>query len=445
MIRAAARLATGLNASWVALYVERPGEEESAPERIKRVDDALRLVERLGGEIERLSGNDIPGEVLRYARRENITQIVIGRSRAKFFARLMRRSLTEEIVRRSTDIAVNVVMDEQAQAIAERRPMSRSERFEFWLGMAAAAISVGVAAGVGALLELWLRLPNLSMIFLASVVFCALRFGLWPAIAASFLSFLAFDFFFIDPRFQFAIARPHEFLSLFGFLIVATAIGTLAGRARERSHGMRSRALAAQSMFDFSRRLSGAANLDEILWASAVNTQKTLDAKCIVLLVQDEDELRLAAAWPPIDEVTAAEMGAARWAFTKCEPAGWLTGTLPNVRFQFRPLATTRGVLAVCGMEPKISDEPLSPQDERLLTTFLEQTAVVAIDRSLLVKESVRAAALEENEKLRTMLLASLSHDLRTPLNLDRRRRYQPAPVRRPDAPGRPAGFAAID
>src|SRR5208283_3907304 len=167
--------------------------------------------------------------------------------------------------------------------------------------------------------------------------------------------------------------------------------------------------------FEFSRKLSGAANLDDVLWAAAVHAQKALGARSIILLRPDDGELNICAAWPPVDELNVGEAGAARWALDKGEPAGWRTGTLPNVRFQFRPLVTPRGVVGVCGIEPKVAKDPLSPQDEGMLTSILEQTAI-AIDRSLLVGDSVKAAALEENEKLRTMLLASLSHDLRTPL-----------------------------
>jgi two-component system sensor histidine kinase KdpD len=109
------------------------------------------------------------------------------------------------------------------------------------------------------------------------------------------------------------------------------------------------------------------------------------------------------------------ETSAARWALEKAESAGWRTGTLPNVRFQFRPLVSPRGVVGVCGVEPGNATEPFSPQDDRTLTAILDQTAI-AVDRSSLVGEAIRAAALEENEKLRTTLLSSLSHDLRTPL-----------------------------
>ena len=415
VVRMAARLATSLNASWIALYVEPRGQEEVDPERAKRVDEALRLAERLGGQVERLSGQDLAGEVLRFAQRENITQIVVGRSRAGFLARLLRRSLTEEIVRRSNDIAVYVVTEHHAKTHVERRPWPRPTRLEVWINLGAALASVAITVGMAYVLESWLRLPNLSMMFLIPVIFCAVRFGLWAATAASVLSFFAFDFFFVDPRYEFTISEPHEFFSLTVFLVVAVITAMLASRAREHSLGMGTRVQAAQSMFEFSRKLSGAAKLDDVLWAAAVHAQKALGARCIVLLRPDDGGLNICAAWPPVDELDAGEAGVARWTLDKSEPAGWKTGTLPNVRFQFRPLVTPRGVVGVCGIEPKVAKDPLSPQDEGMLTSILEQTAI-AIDRSLLVADSVKAAALEENEKLRTMLLASLSHDLRTPL-----------------------------
>ncbi len=129
VVRAAARLATGLNAEWTAVFVERPGQEEVDPSRAKRVDDALRLAERLGASIERLSAYDLAGEVLRFARSENVTQIFLGRSRASFIARVLRRSVTEEIVRRSHDIAIHVVMDETARPPAAPRKFERAARF----------------------------------------------------------------------------------------------------------------------------------------------------------------------------------------------------------------------------------------------------------------------------------------------------------------------------
>ena len=413
VVRAAARLASGLNASWIALYVERAGEEEPSADIVARVDAALKLAERLGAEVERLSGDDLPGEVLRYARRENITQIVLGRARARSFARLRRRSLTDEIVRRATDLAVHVVIGDTPEPAPKRRRLPTLS--QFWTAVAAATGAVAVTTGLGELLDRWLRLPNISVIFLLPVVACAARFGLSSAVAAAVLSFFACDFFFIDPRYEFTISEPQEFLALTVSLVIASITGMLANEMRQHSQNLRQRAQSAQSLFEFSRKLSAASKREDVLWAATVQVQKALEARAVVLLAPEDGELQISAAWPPMDRLDAGESGAARWALEKGEAAGRRTDTLPNVRFLFRPLATTRGVVAVCGVEPKRKDEPLSAQEENALTSLLEQTAI-AIDRSELVGESVKAAALEENEKLRMTLLSSLSHDLRTPL-----------------------------
>lgn len=415
VVREAARLASGLNASWIALYVEPLSHVDPNDDSVRTVDKTLRLAERLGAQTERLLGDDIAGAVLRFARRENITQIVVGRSRAGFFAKMSRRSLTDEIVRRSTDIAVHVVIAE-----TETLPVvnTRSRRFSHlvaWNGAIAALAAVAVTVGVGIGLDRWLRLSNLSVLFLLPIVACAARFGLGSAVTATILSFFACDFFFIDPRYEFTISDPQEFLALVVSLIVAVVTGVMANTMRQDAQSMKERAQAAKSMVEFSSKLSAANAFQDVLWTATIHIQRALEALCIVLLAPSDGELKISTAWPPLDRLSAGENSAARWAFEKCEPAGWRTGTLPNVRFQFRPLTTPRGVVAVCGIEPKKPEEPLNGQDEGALTSLLEQTAI-AIDRSNLVEESVKAAALEENEKLRTTLLASLSHDLRTPL-----------------------------
>ncbi|MFZ1964761.1 MAG: sensor histidine kinase KdpD [Roseiarcus sp.] len=416
VVRAASRLATGLNASWVAVTVDTPGYGDEAPAKsAKRVDDALRLAQSLGAEATRLVGRDLPAEILLYAQRENFTQIVVGRSRAGFLYRLAGRSLSEALVRRAQLIGVHVVTgDEPPERINRWRPRAALAR-DRPIGLLAAAASVGVALGLGKLLDLWVRLPNLSMIFLIAVLVSAARFGLRSGIMAGVLSFFAYDFFFVEPRYEFSVNEPLEFFALAIFLIAAGLVGWLAGRARDQERLARESAETMRSSFELSRKLSGAVALDDILQAATVFAQKTLNARCVVMLLPEEGDLILTSAWPPIDALDAGETGAARWAFEKREPAGWKTDTLPNVRFQFRPLVTTRGVVGVCGFEPADRVASISPTLEHGLNLILDQAAI-AIDRAILVKASVRTVALEENEKLRTTLLASLSHDLRTPL-----------------------------
>jgi two-component system sensor histidine kinase KdpD len=411
--RAAGRLATRLNASWIAVHAERPGHEETDAVRLKRLDAALHLAERVGAETRRLIASDIVGEVVRLARRENVTQIVVGRARSGFWRRLTGSGFAAALAAQAPDIALHIVNSPEPPK--PKRSFRIAPRGKLWPGLAAAAFAVGVAVGVGELLTLALDLPNLSMVFLLAVLGCAATYGLWSAVAASFLSFLAYNFFFIPPIYTFTVAEPQEVLSLLVFLIVSVLTGSLAGRVHDQAAAVRQRAQDIESLYDFSRKLAGAARLDDVLWASATHLHRAQGGP-VALLLPEEGEIRLKTAWPPDLELSAGDISAAQWAFDKQEASGWRTNTLPNLALQFRPLLSPRGAVGVCGFAPKTPDAPLAPEQERERAALLEHMAL-AIDRALLIGEAVRAAALEDNEKLRTTLLSSLSHDLRTPLS----------------------------
>ena len=281
--------------------------------------------------------------------------------------------------------------------------------------LAGALVSVACAVAVGDALTAVLRLPNLSMIFLTAVLFTAVRFGTRAAVIASLASFGAYNFFFIEPVYTFTVAQPQELFALLIFLAVAVFAGSLTGRIRDQRETVIRNAEVTQSLYDYSRKLSGASSPDDVLWAAAAHLHSTFGGR-IVLLVAEGDDLQIRAAWPPDAQLDPAALGAARWAQQKKEPAGWGTGTLPRVAYQFRPLVAARGPIAVCGFEPHLAGEPITAEDERALTAILDLTAI-ALDRALLAREAVNAATMQENEKVRDALLDSLSHDLRTPLS----------------------------
>ncbi len=410
VVRAASRLANGLNASWVALHVQRLGEDLDDA-IAKQIDDALSLARRVGADTARLAARDLPDEMLRYARRENITQIVLGRSRAGLLKRLLGKSLSEEVTRLASGIAIHIITpeEEEAQRWNWRKLMAPIRA----AGLIAAPVSVGVAVSVGKLALHWLNRPSLSMIFLLAVLLCAVNFGMRSAVLAAFLSFLAYNFFFIEPLHTFTVASPHELLALVIFLVVAIVTGGLAGRIRERSDAAQRRVRQTQTLFDFSRKLSGTAGLDDVLWAVASQTAGAVKGQSIVLLANGDD-LAIRAAFPPEDTMGPSEWAAARWAMKHGEVAGLGSTTLPNAQYRFSPLRTSRGTVGVIGVKP--GTEILTDDDHRMLESLFDQTAI-ALERVLLVHEANEAQAVAESERLRSALLSSLSHDLRTPLS----------------------------
>jgi two-component system sensor histidine kinase KdpD len=277
-----------------------------------------------------------------------------------------------------------------------------------------ATVSVAIALGAGQALTALTPFPNLSMVFMLAVLFTALQFGRWPAIYASALSFLTFNFFFIEPRYTLTVAEPHEFLALSIFLIVAVTASALAGRVREQAQIAATRVRATRRLYEFTRRLSGLATLDAVAEGAASEINASLARATVVLLEQDGD-LVLTAAWPPEDSLDTASLTAARWAFSHNEPAGADTATLPTVPWLFVPLVTARGPIGVVGIAALRTERPLDSEGKALFDTLAEQTAA-ALERASLSREMVSTRAAAETERLRNTLLASVSHDFRTPL-----------------------------
>jgi two-component system, OmpR family, sensor histidine kinase KdpD len=413
IVRTAKRLADLMDAPWIAVTVERPGGRLSEEER-RRIDDTFKLAQILGGETQTLVGNDIPAELLRFGKFENVTQIVIGRSPGGMWSELMRRSLPHELVRRAEDIAVHIVPGQ------ELRPwwMPRWHRPALFnlevMPFLWSTLAVAAALGAGRALSALTQFPNLSLIFLMAVLFSAVTFGIWPAIYASVLSFLAYNFFFIEPIYTFTVAKPFELLALFIFVATAFITSAMAGRVREQASIAADRTRATRRLYEFSRKISGLATVDDIAEGAAGEIHASL-ARGAIILLAEEGELVLRGAWPPEDALDTASMTAARWAFTHDEPAGADTATLPTVPWLFMPLKTPRGLVGVVGTAQVGNIPPLDAEARTLLDTLAEQTAT-ALERASLAREIANTRAAAEAERVRNTLLASISHDFRTPL-----------------------------
>lgn len=410
VVRHAKRLADRIGAPLIAVTVERPG---SAPAPASQA--AMQLAESLGAETKVLFGSDTVEEVLRFARFENVTQIVTGRSRAGCISELLGRSLSHEFISRTEQIPVQVVTEGDAPA----PPAPRKLPDLFSAGappvaylLSAAAVAVTIVAGRG--LSAAIPLPNVSLIFLLAVLFAAVQFGIWPAVFASVLSFAGYNFFFIDPLYTFTVARPHELLALLVFLAVAVLTSALAGRARYQARAAAGRARSTLRLYDFARRMSGIAAPGAVAEGAAIELHAGLQRPALILLPRSGD-LVLAASWPPEDALDPATLSAARWAFEKAEAAGADTGTLPSVPWYFVPLATQGGPIGVIGVADVVDGIKLDGEARTLLGTVAELTAA-ALDRARLAREIGEARAQAETERVRNTLLASISHDFRTPL-----------------------------
>lgn len=416
VVRTASRLASGLNAPWSVVSLSKL-EPATDVHDAQRLDDTLRLAERLGATTRRVTTDDFVAEILRIARRENITQIVIGRPRRSLVGRLTRGALPDELLRQAGEINVHIVSGEEEEAAAAM-PAGRgwrrlaSRRWASTLGLP--LVAVGGATLIGISITTMIPLQNVSLLYLLAVFVCGVVDGRIAAFVAAALAFLADNFFFIEPIHTFTVAQPHEVFGLVVFLAAALLGGELAGHMREQAERARRQERATQALNDFSRKLSGSARLDTVLEATAAHLYASTGFGA-VLLVPDDEDLTIGSIWPPDLGLDSTDLVAARWAYDKREPAGQGTGTLPQAPWLFRPVLQGKIAIGVLGLLRGEAQGALLPHQEQLVRGVLEQTAV-AIDRARLVRANARTAALEENEKLNTALFSSLSHDLKTPL-----------------------------
>jgi two-component system sensor histidine kinase KdpD len=396
------------------ISMERADSPPPRPEVSQRLAATFKLAESLGAETRRVTGQDFVEEILKTARREHVTQIVIGGRRQTFLASLLRKSLPDALIERVPGLGIHVVTSQEPSPpsppewTVRRWFLVKDPKWDIGLPVGA----VAVASYLGTMIEHFVDLPNVSLLYLLAVLVSAVYAGYTAALLAAILSGFAYNFFFIPPLYTFTIASPHEVFGLFIFVITALIAGGLASRLSDQAATASRRAASTQALYDFSRKLSGTAKADDVIWAAVTQMQASL-RRDILFLSTNGGELALAAAWPPDTELDVTDMMAARWAMEKNEPAGNGTGTLPNSPFQFRPLGASAGVAAVVGYRQ--AGKILDAAEEQVLGSILDQTAI-AIDRARLSKESLEQAARLEGERFRSALLSSISHDLKTPL-----------------------------
>jgi two-component system sensor histidine kinase KdpD len=418
LVRYAKRLADRLRGPWTALSIEGRRSLQLGEEERDRIADVLRLAEHLGGEAVAIPGvaRRIADDVIAWARDNNVTHIIIGKSQRSRLFEILRGSVVHDLVRRSGHISVHVIAGEEGPSDPVRRamPPARAGRSVEPVAIAIAALSVAVALGLGWLLRPLIGVESVDLVFLTAVVGIAVQFGLWPSLVAVGLSSLAYNFFFLPPLYTFTIADPTNVASLFVFAMVAVIVSNLAARARRQAVAAGARSRTTDALYSFSRKLAGCGTLDDVLWATAYQMASMLGAR-IVLLLPEDDTLAVAAGYPPEDRLDEADIAAARWAFGNDRPAGRGADTLPGARRLFIPMRTGRGTIGVVGLDTERPGPILTTEQRRLFAALSDQGAL-AIERVYLVEDLDRAKLAAETDRLRQALLTSISHDLKTPL-----------------------------
>jgi two-component system sensor histidine kinase KdpD len=424
VVRAAARLAGQLNAEWHAVYVETPGLQRLPAARREKILGTLSLAKELGATTAVIADADVAMSVIDYARSHNLSKLVIGRDPAR---RLWpwQRSSGQKLALLAPDI--DLVEIGRADGVMQNGDAKTSswpvipgtesgDRHKFkqlryiWASLACAAVTV-----LSIPLAEHFDRSNIVAIFILTVVLVAVRFGRGAAALAAVLSVCAFDFFFVPPRFSFAVSDVQYILTFIIMLTVGLITGQLTAGLRFQARVAGHREERAGSLYEIARDLSGAVQIDQVVSISDASIERTFRASAALLLPNAAGQLAMASS--RTDMALNVDIGIAQWAFDKGQPAGFGTDTLPGSEFLYIPLRAptrARGVLAVKARNRRLLH---IPEQRQLLDTFAALIAI-ALERVHYVEVAQDALVRMESERLRNSLLAALSHDLRTPLTV---------------------------
>ncbi|MBO9135053.1 sensor histidine kinase KdpD [Rhizobium sp. B230/85] len=417
LVRYGARMASRLRARWAAVYVETNRSINLSETERDTIAATLRLAEQLGGEAITIPGRDVAEELLQHAASQNVTHIVTSAPRKRRWRDTFMGSASDALIRRAGDISVHVISGNDKDApVAGRGVASATAVPSFDLKAYLLATGyVVIALMVGALLDQFLDVRNLALVFLMAVLTSAVMHGLRPALYSSVLGSLAFNFFFLPPRYTFTISDPESVLALFFFFGVAIIASNLTATVQRQAAAARHRARTTEDLYLFSKKLAGTGTLDDVLWATAFQLASMLKVR-VVLLLPEDGTIAVKAGYPPDDTLDDADIAAARWAWDHNHAAGRGADTLPGAKRLYVPLRTGRSAVGVIGLDSDRRDGPLlTPEQQRLLDALADQAAL-AIERIQLVGDVDRARLAVEADRLRSALLTSISHDLKTPL-----------------------------
>ena len=425
VVRHARRLADQFHAPWTAISVETSRSLRAGTAGQDSVAEALRLAQSLGAETVLIPGQDVADAIIDYARANNVTHIIVGKSQTARWRQLFAAPVTQQVINRAGGINIHVIEApaEAAKPVQAGTPAETTDIGPYVISLMFVAAAIPVAFA----LHRVLNISNLALVFLTAILFSAVRFGRGPSLFASMAAVLAYNFFFLPPIYTFVIADPENVVALFFFGIVALIASNLAARVRGQAVAARLRAKTTDDLYQFSRKLAVAITLDDLLWATAHQIAMMLKVRVVLLLPDDAHghergaaerfsaSISVRAGFPPEDVLEDADLAAAKWSWQRNHVAGRGSDTLPGARWLFLPMRTGRGPVGVVGV---IRDEPgplLMPDQQRLLDALADQAAL-AIERVILARD-LHAARLEaETDRLRSALLTSISHDLRTPL-----------------------------
>jgi two-component system sensor histidine kinase KdpD len=415
LVRAAKRIGDALHAPWTAVHIETPRTRQLDREDHARIAATMALATQLGGQLATVPAATVLGGLTSFATEARATQLIVGKSNRSRWFELRHGSVVDRLVRETPGVAVHVLpMAEERAGTRARVPLPHGHGwgspagYGYTSGMVAAVTAIGIA------LFHILSLGNVALLFLLPVMAAASLFGLRTGLFAGLASSLAYNFFFLPPTGTLTISNPENVISVIVLLGTAAATSQLTSRVRVQADLAATSARTNAALAGYLRQLTALSDTDAAAKAACLEIARLLGVRTVLLERTDTGLATMAASDADV-RLETMEMAAAQWVADNGQPAGRATGTLTASDWQFQPLRAGERVLAVLGIAREDGADPIRADQLALLGSLADQTAL-ALERLRLEAEMRDVEGVRTRDRLRSALLSSVGHDLRTPL-----------------------------
>jgi len=389
--------------------VRNAARQTAEQSRQMEIDKAFALARRLGGDTEILHNADVAQALLDASDALGVRTIVLGRTRERPIARAFNRTLTQRLIQHGSRYELTIVGAAQYPARSKIRLPHASSRLSLREMLIVILTSFG-ATIAAALAERFFALDELSIIFLVAVIFVASYTRMICAVITAIICFVVYDYIFIAPRFTLLISANQGLVTVILFMVAALLTGRLASKLRMQVVALRAANRHAVSIEKLGRSLSTAADLGQVIKAGNTNLRSALGARSWVRIGNQADQNSDEGVLSDTDNV------AADWTQQYGQPSGKFTNTLAESNWWFLPVQGEHQVLGVIGLQFPPDLTKLTFEQRRLAQAMVEDIGQAAI-RTELVTQLEQARVVGETERLRSALLSSVSHDLRSPLS----------------------------
>ena len=377
LVRTARRQADRMNASWSAIYVETPTHHRLTKEAKEQVSRTLQLAEKLGATTTTVFGLNIAHTAIDYARKHNVTRIIIGKTLRPRWQEFVFGSVVDQLIHNSGSIDIYVISSESEmpKKAVDLEPLLPATPPQDYI---ASLVLVALVTAIGWMFKTTISPTNLIMMYLLAVAVIAFRRGLRPAIFTAVVGVLAFDFFLIPPFLTFRVADTEYLITFTGMIVIGGLISLLVTRSREHAEAAQAREQETSTLYALSQDLAVAVDIDAIVGAVTRHIWEIFQWESVFLL-PDTNLLVVHSASPGL-RLEADDIAVATWAFQHKAVAGYDTDTLHGSRLRYIPIYTSTSVLGIMGVKPKEPDGVITHEQSLLLTAFATQAAL-ALER----------------------------------------------------------------